>query len=566
MPSSVINSDNGVSSGTTGLKTTGGDDGVLKIQTNGTDAMTVNGSQVVTFAKQPIGISTGFSGATINAASASALTLTNTSTQYQQVQSTSTTNNVVNLPNATTLSTEGGPVFLIDNRNLRNQILEIKDNGGNLLSFISPSNLAHCTLADNSTANGIWTVTANGIYQAIEGDAASITAPGLTLDGSRYGGLVLGLTSTKFVFMWASTTSPSTTTTIRAKVGDISGSTITFGSEQTVTVTTTHSNLDQNRPGSLRAIRLSDSSFALFHGIPSNNGSASFISNQGVRTCTVSGTTITFGTASALSFPTGSNNAGEANGPYAASLNVALARMADNKFAVIYNTGVSTSIQYPTGFTGSLGCNIITVSGTTQTVGTKVDLSSSTFTQPLGVVSYDTDRLLVIYGQGSSGSTTGRSKMVVISVSGTTPTWNTPVNIQGADSACQAGDTSTQKAAFAVSTTKCFVPYIDGSVKGAYVNISGTTPSLDWSNIIWGYDPYVYPTVQTSTNVLVNGVGSYTFYSADGFYSANYNSDFSSAYKYFSLLPGATAPNLISYNNEWSANARVQLVSAKTTL
>jgi hypothetical protein len=48
MPS-LINSDDGVVSGTSGLKTTGGNDGLLNIQTNGSTAMSVNASQQVTF-------------------------------------------------------------------------------------------------------------------------------------------------------------------------------------------------------------------------------------------------------------------------------------------------------------------------------------------------------------------------------------------------------------------------------------------------------------------------------------------------------------------------------------
>jgi hypothetical protein len=44
MASSILNSDDGVVSGTAGLKTQGGDDGILKIQTNGTDRVTVNSS------------------------------------------------------------------------------------------------------------------------------------------------------------------------------------------------------------------------------------------------------------------------------------------------------------------------------------------------------------------------------------------------------------------------------------------------------------------------------------------------------------------------------------------
>jgi hypothetical protein len=54
MPSSVINSDDGVVSGTSGIKTTGGDDGVLVFQTNGTDAVTVSAAQVCTFPNPPV--------------------------------------------------------------------------------------------------------------------------------------------------------------------------------------------------------------------------------------------------------------------------------------------------------------------------------------------------------------------------------------------------------------------------------------------------------------------------------------------------------------------------------
>jgi hypothetical protein len=67
MASSIINSDDGVVSGTSGIKTTGGDDGVLKIQTNGTDAVTVSAAQVCTFPNPPV---MGVSGLTGNIAAA----------------------------------------------------------------------------------------------------------------------------------------------------------------------------------------------------------------------------------------------------------------------------------------------------------------------------------------------------------------------------------------------------------------------------------------------------------------------------------------------------------------
>ena len=49
MPSSILNSDDGVISGTSGLKNSGGDDAVLLIQTNGTTAQTVDSGQRTMF-------------------------------------------------------------------------------------------------------------------------------------------------------------------------------------------------------------------------------------------------------------------------------------------------------------------------------------------------------------------------------------------------------------------------------------------------------------------------------------------------------------------------------------
>jgi hypothetical protein len=45
----IINSDDGVSSGSSGLKTSGANDGLLNLQTNGSTAMSINASQQVTF-------------------------------------------------------------------------------------------------------------------------------------------------------------------------------------------------------------------------------------------------------------------------------------------------------------------------------------------------------------------------------------------------------------------------------------------------------------------------------------------------------------------------------------
>ena len=50
MAASIINSDDGVVSGVTGIISSGGDDGTLELQTNGTTALTLDDSQDATFA------------------------------------------------------------------------------------------------------------------------------------------------------------------------------------------------------------------------------------------------------------------------------------------------------------------------------------------------------------------------------------------------------------------------------------------------------------------------------------------------------------------------------------
>lgn len=68
----IINADNGVSSGSAGLKQTADNSGVLTLQTNGTSAMSVSASQVVSFVNPPT-TSTGATYATTGKAIAMAM-------------------------------------------------------------------------------------------------------------------------------------------------------------------------------------------------------------------------------------------------------------------------------------------------------------------------------------------------------------------------------------------------------------------------------------------------------------------------------------------------------------
>jgi hypothetical protein len=84
MPTSTIISDNGVISGTTGLKTAGGDDGTLLLQTTtaggtATTAVTINTTQVVTLANA---LPVGSGGTGVNAAGTTGNVLTSNGTAW----------------------------------------------------------------------------------------------------------------------------------------------------------------------------------------------------------------------------------------------------------------------------------------------------------------------------------------------------------------------------------------------------------------------------------------------------------------------------------------------------
>jgi hypothetical protein len=84
MPTSTIISDNGISSGTTGIKTAGGDDGSLILQTTNslgaaTTAVTINTTQVVTLANA---LPAGSGGTGVNAAGTAGNVLTSNGTAW----------------------------------------------------------------------------------------------------------------------------------------------------------------------------------------------------------------------------------------------------------------------------------------------------------------------------------------------------------------------------------------------------------------------------------------------------------------------------------------------------
>jgi len=459
------------------LAAANGGTGLTSVGTAG-NVLTSNGSAWVSSA--PSG--GGFSGATINAVGSSAITLTNTSTQYQVTQINSVANSIVNLPNATTLSTKGFAPYVIENRNPIGTNLSIKDSAGTIVGYIPAGYVGLVSLSDNSTSAGSWNVEQVQPQTFFNWDTASYSSNAQT--GDTYLGMV-GLSSTLFVRFRVSGLN------IYSQACTISGSTITFGS------TTSFALSANSTLVSFQALRLSNTAYVLKYSSTKGGSCCTIVAQNSFRTCTVAGTTITQGTASNGGLP---QTSGTSNAPIAASINGVIARLSDTVFALVYNTSSTDSYVTPLNFSGSLACQIVSVSGTTQTVGTAVNLGTSTYTQPTSIVGLSSTSLFVAYGQSASaGSILGRSKMNVVTVAGTVPTWGTSVSIESADVPAFLNSWAMLDGAVAPSATQVI---FNTGYNVSEATVSVTTPTYDSTPA----NSVIYP-IYLSTSTKAYGTG-----------------------------------------------------------
>jgi hypothetical protein len=449
----------GTASNVTGtVAVVNGGTGLTAVGTTG-NVLTSNGSTWVS--STPSG--GGFSGATVNAVGSSAITLTSSSTQYQVTQINSVANSTVNLPNATTLSAKGFAPYVIENRNPIGTNLSIKDSAGLIVGYIPVGYIGLVSLADNSTSAGSWDVEQVQPQTFFNWDTASYSSN--TQTGDSYLGMV-GLSSTTFVRFRQSNVGG--VTTFYSQACTISGSTITFGA-------TVNFNFGGNTNSNIRsfqALRLSNTAYVLKIGVIRSQ-CCTDTALVNFRTCTVSGTTITQGSSSNGGLPQSTGG----NGSIAGSTNGIITRLSDTTFALVYNTAATDSYATPYNYSGSLACQIVSVSGTTQTVGTAVNLGSSTYSQPTSIIGVSSSVVFVAYAQSASaGATTGRTKMNVVSVSGTTPTWGTSVSIESADTPVFLNNWAMFNGAVAPSSSQVVFNIGYGVAEGT---ISGTTPTYD---------------------------------------------------------------------------------------
>jgi len=211
----------------------------------------------------------------------------------------------------------------------------------------------------------------------------------------------------------------------------------------------------------------------------SGTGNYNWSAKTAVSVNTVSSTTVTFGTISNASFPSYSLTSltwpQSPSGAVSVLYNGIVCRVSDTSFALFYNDAVNDTYSYPNNYSGSMSCQVVTVSGTTLTIGTKVNLGTSTYTQALSAVALSSTSVFLSYAQaGSAGSGSGRTKLNVVSVSGTTPTFNTSVTIEAADVPCFGS--GTVDGAVAPSASQAI---FNGGYFVGEATVAGTVPTFD---------------------------------------------------------------------------------------
>lgn len=439
-------------------------------------------------------------GGTIQTPSGTALTLTSTSPQTHVVQFTSAANSTINLPAANTITTKGYASYTFINRSQSNAVVFIKDNAGNALASVNVGQAMTIALLDNSTAAGVW----YAFQETIDPTPILVTSASVTNNYSYavtpvyYGGnSACALSATTYVFAQLYTATPSSTSAqviFAAWACTVSGNTFTFGAAATTNAIGSAIG-GGGLNGALVSFQL-NSTTAIFHGGFSSTrydnccGGSSFMGGANFSVAvSVSGTTVTVGAASANNVPSYSYGVGGNFFPqgYIAGASSMPIRfpVSSTTFVTIYQSSLNQSGSASTMLaagTGNLNCTVTTVSGVTQTNGAATTLAANNGC-PIAVASHTTNAFLLVYGTASANlSTTGIRKMVTGSVSGTTVTWNTPVNID-ASNVTVSRENFTQYQPVVFSSTKVAMPTYYSDTFGSYsqfsvINISGTVPSL----------------------------------------------------------------------------------------
>lgn len=353
---STINADNGVVSGSSGVKTTADTSGVLALQSNGTTGLTLNTSLALGVGS---GNSTGTSGQILTSAGSSAApawatlppsvpTITAYTNQSADVTLTSADANsiltftlandiTVNLPNATTLTS--GRNFTIKN-NSQTYGIYVKDGAGNFLFSIPSGTSQDCWATTIATSAGTWS-TSNLPVPYLSGATTQVSVSALKMASPN---TMSAISTTQAVELYI--TGYYGTVNLYAVVVTNTGGTVSYGTPALVTTGLYYPYA--------AVCALSATDGVILYYKPGSNTKLDF---SGV-VFTVSGTTISFGTENTV-FNTGSyGNTTEAN--------VSATMLTSSTACVL----IGAYPGYPTT------AYVLTVSGSTITVGSGTTLTS----------------------------------------------------------------------------------------------------------------------------------------------------------------------------------------------
>lgn len=436
-----------------------------------------NGSGTLTWAAAT---ASGSGGATASGN----VTLTNTSDGAQSITTTAYGQSVT-LPDATTMPEAG------NNYNITNvgpYPLTIKANGGNILGFLYQGQSAMVGLASNATAAGVWTITsidlmavtanlwATALYNlsvakrtAIDSnrtlitlgsgtsnlygvvyDASSQTWGTPTLIRTSAGNHVALLYTTDRVLVC----SCNGTTAFEAVVLSLSGTTITVNTAATATLS---ANLSAQSMANLVAV---GSSYVVSYRVDTPAAQ--------IRAMTISGTTVTIGSATVLSGTT------VTSGSY------------------LYLTAVTTSVLLTIGITAgsTIYATPYTISGTTISLGTGATIAVNASTDKFRVLPISSGARWVIAYLNSAG--TGMDA-AVISVSGTTATTSTVT-------ACTSGTWAISNMAMFVTGSKLVI-YQASTGRANIVTDSSGTASAGTAITVPGTTSYLVEFVRVDSNI-----------------------------------------------------------------
>jgi hypothetical protein len=357
-----------------------------------------DGSGVLSFATP----SAGFSGATTTS-SAVDITLTNTSTQVQSVEMTAADKAVI-LPDTTTMTTKGFPAFVIINTGV--YAILLKDNGNSLLATVNPGTSAELTLIDNSTSNGVWAKEDSVInfkfspYTTIKTGTSG--SPNISSIGAEiYSGITASaISSTSAIISYHAGTSNRD---VYGVVVSYSGTTITVNSETLLYSGTSTASVNSH------VLMLDATTGFLFVNRASNNVVVPF---------TISGTTITAGTASST-FGTanpGNDFSNSLGTPIAMSSTIALVPDRNSTSTATWTLRTITHNGASAPTIGTASSSVTTTDVREPVLISKIDSTNAFMAYAVSGTSYPVARVVTISGASAPTLQTANTSSALASV------------------------------------------------------------------------------------------------------------------------------------------------------